>query len=242
MRVDLSEAETVSANELAARIEKRTGRKAVIPEEITVGHAAARGPETTEVTTQGSPQNTTNLEFVEATDHEYKVKGGFPKITLAETYHDLLFYKGQETVGDQHLNFLWGYSYTEPGDRWPPNYIKRLRTAINLEDTSEKLSSMSPSQLQDINGAYVTTGFQVGVGGVTMGITSDTYVNQGQIGPYGDINYGEAGSGETQKELDGDGNDQTEDHSTTWVLRTPDEQYSLNALNANWDTYVYANA
>lgn len=242
MSVNLSKADSLSADELAARIQKRTGRKAVIPGEITVGHAAAHGSTTTANGSGGSPQNTTNLEFVEAIDQEYKVKGAFPRGTLAETYHDLLFYKGTEKVGDQNLNFLWGYSYAEPTEWFGRNYIKRIRTAVNFETPREKLSSMSPNQLQNINGEYVRTGYEVGAGGVTMGVTSDTYVTQGQVGPYGDVKYGEAGKGETQKELDGNGEQSPEDHSTTWVVRTPLEHDRLDALNANWDTYVYANA
>jgi hypothetical protein len=222
---------------VAKRLQEKAGR------EILTEDGKPRFPIPGGEMTLGSPGNKKNLEFLGSTNHQYTVKGA--GIKLATTDSELLHFKGEEKTGaGRTLNFFWNWSQADPSDPLccDPSYVEHVKARLDFKNTDDLLTDLSPIETRSVNGSYVRTGKTVKVNGTGVGVQSEVWVEDGDIGPVtGGVDFGKAGKGATIKNLDGQGIKEPQTHTTTWVLRTPYEPDEIDDIDFHWKTHTRAN-
>jgi hypothetical protein len=222
-------------NVLVDEVAEEQGREAA----NTLAPAGKAG----QVSTQSqSPSDKQNLTWIDAWNHSYKIRGGFPKRDVLDTKHVMTLYKGNETDDeDRNIYFFWHWTQSEDITPWWSENGRTgfVRNYLNLHQHSLKLTSWSPETSSDVNGEWVNVGATVGVKDIQVGISGEVYIRDGEIGPE-TSKLDAGGSGGFSITFDGNQDDRTNVNGTS-IVRTTQNLDDLDSDEVSFKTRVEAN-
>lgn len=185
-----------------------------------------------------------HLEYVDHWEHEYDVEDWG---TIAETDHTMTLLEVVDDNGNRvtdndgrYVYVFEHYSKSDGVHHWWAGDPKTtyIDSHLDISNNAVELAGRDPKTTETIDGAYVSIGINGSAGPIGFGISGETYVDNGQIGPG---EYSPGGAGEYSVRFSGCSEKEVTDILGYSELRSsvliPDLE---SEIGLNWATEVEA--